>query len=72
MALKTIVRGYHLYKQVWSTTVGQVLPCKRERGNVRDLYSVAIVHGNIHAPRAIPAVCLLFLRGFGWHRGELT
>lgn len=35
-----------VYKQVWSATVSQVLPCQQERGNVHDPYSVAIVDGN--------------------------
>ena len=62
------MRGYHVYKQVWSATVGQVLPCQQERGNVHDPYSVAIVDGNTvvgHVPRAILVVCSLFLRRNG-------
>ena len=67
-AVQTVVRGYHVYKQVWSATVGQVLPCQQERGNVHDPYSVAIVDGNTvvgHVQRAISAVCSLFLRRNG-------
>ena len=64
-AVQTVVRGYHVYK---SATVGQVLPCQQERSNVHDPYSVAIVDGNTvvgHVPRAISAVCSLFLRRNG-------
>lgn len=43
-----------------SATVEQVLPCQQERGNVHDLYSVTITGWNV--PRAISAVCSLFLR----------
>ena len=67
-AVQTVVRGYHVYKEVWSATVGQILPCQQERGNVHDPYSVAIVDENTvvgHVPRAISAVCSLFLRRNG-------
>ena len=65
--VETVVRGYHIYKHFWSATVGQVLPCQQERGNVHDPYSVAIVAGNTvvgHMPRAI-SVCSLFLKRNG-------
>ena len=37
--VETIVRGYHVYRAVWEAAIGQVLPCKQERGNVHDPYT---------------------------------
>ena len=74
-AVQTVVRGYHVYKEVWSATVGQVLPCQQERGNVHDSYSVATVDGNTvvgHVPRVISAHCSLFLRRNGVVICEVT
>ena len=64
-ALQTVVRGYHVYMQVWNATVGQVLPCQRERGNVHDPYSVAIVDGNTTAGHVPPAISQFVLRKNG-------
>ena len=67
-AMQTVMRGYHAYKEVYSATVGQVLPCQQERGNVHDQYSVPIVDENTvidHVPQVISAVCLLFIRRNG-------
>ena len=67
-AVQTVVRGQHVYKEAWSTLVGQVLSCQKERGNVHDPYSVAIVDRNTvvgHVPGTILAVCSLFQRRNG-------
>ena len=68
--VETIVRGYHVYQNVWDAAVGQVLPCQRERGNVHEPYAVAIVdraRGVIvgHVPRAVSSVRYLFLGNSG-------
>ena len=76
-AVQTVVWGYHVYKEVWGATVSQVLRCQQECGKVHDLYSVAIVdrkrHGWLCAgPRAISALCSLFLRRNGVITCEVT
>ena len=45
-AVQTVVWGYNIYKELWSTTVGQILPYQQERSNIHDLYSVAIADKN--------------------------
>ena len=42
----TVDRGYHVYVAVWEAAVGQILPCKREGGNIHDPYAVAVVENN--------------------------
>ena len=39
------VRGYHIYGNIWIPSVGDLLSCERESGNLNDLYAVAIKNG---------------------------
>ena len=76
-AVQTIVRDYHVYKEAWSTTVsmGQVLPCQQECGNVHYPYSVTIVERKTlvgHVLQVTSAVCSLFLRRNGVITCEVT
>ena len=42
-SIKTVVRGYHVYKEIWNATMdGIELPCKREIGNAHDPFAIAI------------------------------
>ena len=59
------VRGYHIYMSIWDAVIGEELPCRRDTGNERDRYAVAVMKdGTIigHLPRKISRPCLLFLR----------
>ena len=42
----TVNWGYHVYVAVWEAAVGQILPCKQERGNIQDPYASAVVKNN--------------------------
>ena len=37
------VRGYHIYKTIWSPTTGQEYSCEQEEVNSEDPYAVAII-----------------------------
>ena len=68
LVVESMVRGYHVYKDIWSAAVRQLLPCKQERGNPHDPYAIAVVEGSVivgHVPHKISAVCSLFLRRIG-------
>ena len=39
-----MVRGYHMYREIWLATVGEELYCVREVGNYRDLFAVRSCH----------------------------
>ena len=41
--VEAMVRGYHVYKNVWTTVVGEELPCQREDGNRADPFAVAVI-----------------------------
>jgi len=59
------VRGFHVYKDIWTPDTGEVLSCEREDGNPMDPYAVAIQRGSEvigHVPRLISAACSLFMQ----------
>ena len=43
---ESMVRGYHVYKDVWDATIRETLPCKVESGNASDPYAVALKQGS--------------------------
>ena len=48
------IRGYHVYKDTWSATIGETLLVKREIGNMNDPNAVAIYQEDTvvgHVPR---------------------
>ena len=46
--LDSCVHEYHMYKDLWNATPGEVLTCIRERGNRNDVFTVAVQSdGNI-------------------------
>ena len=59
------MRGYHIYKDIWDTMIGEELLCKREPDNRSDRYAVAVKKDGIiigHLLRIISRPCSLFLR----------
>ena len=66
--LQWCVRGYHIYKEEWEAAVGEELKCEREKNNVKDPYTVAVVRENVivgHLPQKIPRISTLFLKWQG-------
>ena len=48
----SFVRGYHVYCQQWTTTVGDVLSLKQEPNNCRDRFTVAVMKNIVgHVPK---------------------
>ena len=46
-----VVRGYYVYKKIWSAAVGSTLPCLQERFNTHDSYAIgftALLTVSIH------------------------
>ena len=41
--VEAMVRGYHVYKDVWSAALGEQLSCQREPTNTSDPFAVAVV-----------------------------
>ena len=42
-AINSVVYGYHIYNDIWTSARGEELQCQCEAGNVHDLYAVSIV-----------------------------
>ena len=58
------MRGYHVYKDVWSAALGEPLSCQREPTNTRDPFALAVVRSLVtvgHIPRKISSICSMFL-----------
>ena len=69
------IRGYHVYKEVWSAVVGETLACHRETRNLIDPYAVAVMRsGEVvgHVPRSISTLCSLFIERGGNITCEVT
>ena len=65
---ETMVRGYHVYREIWTAAVGEELSCVRETGNYRDPFAVAVVKSGVtvgHVPKKISCTCSVFLRKGG-------
>ena len=61
-SVDSVIRGHHIYKDIWTPNLGEILPCKVEPGNVHDPYAVAVERDQDdttigHVPRSISAVC---------------
>ena len=66
--VNAMVRGYHVYQDVWEVNIGEILPCTREIGNRHDPYAVAVWKDGIvvgHVPRKISCICSVFIRRGG-------
>ena len=44
--VKSRVRGFHVYKELWTPYVGENLQCIRESGNRDNPFAVAVKHNN--------------------------
>ena len=61
----SIVRRYHVFKEIWTPFIGEDLECKRDVSNTRDAYAVGIMRqeetGSTaivgHVPRKISTAC---------------
>ena len=65
----SVVRAFHVYKDVWNPVVGETLICEKEFGNLHDPYAVSVVRGSGiivgHVPRKISSLCYFFPRKNG-------
>ena len=34
--VESVIRGYHVYEEVWSSVIGEVLVCRRDTRNRHD------------------------------------
>ena len=54
------IRGYHIYRDIWTAAIGEELDCVRESGNMRDRYAGAVKRAGVtvgHLPQKNSRVC---------------
>ena len=64
-AVESCVR-YHVYKNLWDASVGEELPYKKDNGNEKGPYPVAVMRRSTivgHVPRKVSVACSQFLAG---------
>ena len=65
LVVSSCVRGYHVYGEIWTANLGELLICQREIGNGIDRYTVAVKNdmritvGRL--PRKIFQLCSIFI-----------
>ena len=40
----SVIRGHHIYKEIWEPIHGQILQCERESNNTFDPFVVSIIN----------------------------
>ena len=54
------IRGYHVYKDLWAASIGEMLLCIMDQDNSHDRFTVAVEKdGTVisHLPRKVSRVC---------------
>ena len=74
LIVDTVVRGYHVYKDIWLPETGESFLCRQESDNEHDRYAVAVYANENnsetvgHLLQEISKVGYYFLR----HNGSIT
>ena len=61
--VEAMIRGYHVYKNIWSSVLDEELPCQKETGNTSDPFAVGVLKDGVivgHVARKISSICSLF------------
>ena len=70
LEVKAMVRGYHIYKDIWEATLEENLECQRESGKIHDIYAVAVLKSGLvvgHVPKRISSICSFLRHGGSIH-----
>ena len=65
LEVHSYIRGYHVYREVWTPTIGEDLLVKPEPTNEKDPNAVAVFKGDVivgHVPRNFSPRLIQFLR----------
>ena len=71
----SIVRGHHVYKYVWTPSIGETLPLSADTGNELDACAVGVFKESVlvgHAPREVSRIFYYFLQHGGSISAEIT
>ena len=56
----SVVRGLHVYKDIWTPVLIEVHPTQQEHGNPKDRYAVSILKDDLivgHLPKELSRSC---------------
>ena len=42
-----VIRGFHVYKDIWDPELGEELHTQQEHGNPEDAYAAAVINGQL-------------------------
>ena len=72
---ESVIRGHHVYKDIWTPTTGEILDVQREPENERDHRAVCLLKSSTivgHVPREVSRIFWFFLRRNGRISCEVT
>ena len=70
---RSVVRGHHIYKGMWTPYNGEELTTMLERDNNHDQYAVAVLKNVVgHVPREIYRISCHFIRSGGNIKCRIT
>ncbi len=70
-----MVRGHHVFKDIWTPSIGEVLFAKKDRRNAHDRFAVSLIRDGVvvgHVPREFSKVAWHFLTHGGSISCEIT
>ena len=65
LSADSVIRGHHVYKDVWILVVGEDWMCQCELGYPRDPLAIFVFKDSTivgHVPRKVSAICSMFLQ----------
>lgn len=71
LQLDSCIRGHHVYKTIWTPSLGESLSLKSESGNSHDRFAISVLkdeHIVGHVPREVSQFFFYFMQ----HNGTIT
>lgn len=70
-SFRSVIRGFHVYQEVWTPRLGETLTTKQEEDNPEDSTAVAVLKGSTivgHMPREVSSMSWHFIG----HGGQIV
>ena len=64
----SVVRGHHVFKSVWTPSLGEALSVKEEQDNEHDIFAVSVEKAGMivgHVPHEVSRIFTFFIRHGG-------
>ena len=74
--IDSVIRGHHVYKEIWTPFVGEELTLTQENGNCHDRYAITVEKENDmivgRVPKELSKIFRIFMEGGGLIECEVT